>query len=275
MGRVIAMVSGKGGVGKTTVTANLGIALAKRNLKVCLVDADIAMANLSLLLSMHSSPITLHDVLLGEASIQDAIYDGPEGVKLVPSGLSLESYRRVDPERLKSVIDAIVNQFDFILLDSPPGIEKNVMGVMNAAEEVLLITIPTSASIADVLKAKITAQRLNTRVIGILINMLRNEKGEIKPDDVMKMLELPIFGLIPYDAEIRRSFMQDKVLPVMVRVPGSPAAVAFQKAAAKIAGIKVQLTTERKKQGLISKLLSIFKRKPKIDKNKELEGAVR
>ncbi|HZX34606.1 MAG TPA: P-loop NTPase, partial [archaeon] len=71
MGRIIALVSGKGGVGKTTITANLGIALAKRDLNVCLIDADIAMANLSLILNMQNSPITLHDVLLGEAGMQD------------------------------------------------------------------------------------------------------------------------------------------------------------------------------------------------------------
>src|SRR3989338_8722844 len=107
MGRSIAIVSGKGGVGKTSICANLGIALAQRGVSVCLVDADIAMANLSLLLGMQSSPITLHDVLLGEAGVQDAIYDGPKGVKFVPSGLSLENYRRVDSERLAKVVTSI------------------------------------------------------------------------------------------------------------------------------------------------------------------------
>src|SRR3989344_3148945 len=126
MSRVIALASGKGGVGKTTITANLGIALAQRGQRVLLIDADIAMANLSLILGMHSSPITLHDVLLGEASIQDAIYDGPAGIAFIPSGLSLESYRRVDSERLEQVVESIKDQFDFILLDAPAGIEKNV-----------------------------------------------------------------------------------------------------------------------------------------------------
>ena len=273
MGRVIALVSGKGGVGKTTIAAELGIALAKRNLKVCLIDADVAMANLSLLLNMQSSPLTLHDVLLGESAINDAIYDGPEGVKLIPSGLSLENYRRVDAERLQSVVESISGQFDFIILDCPAGIEKGVMAAIAAANEVLLITMPNSPSIADVLKAKITAQRLGTRVIGVVVNFIRGEKGEINQDDIMKLLELPVYGMIPYDPEVRKSFMQEKVAPLMVRKPTSPAAVAVQKTAAKIAGIPVSFAEPARKRGFLAnffnKLLGIFRKKKVTNHIKE------
>ncbi|MBI2598575.1 MAG: AAA family ATPase [Candidatus Diapherotrites archaeon] len=260
MGRVIAILSGKGGVGKTTITAELGIALAKRNQKVCVVDADVAMANLSLLLNMQGSPITLHDVLLGESSVQDAIYDGPMGLKLIPSGLSIENYRRVDPERLSSVIESISNQFDFILLDCPAGIEKSVMAAIAAADEVLLVTMPNSPSIADALKAKITAQRLNVKIIGVIVNFVRHEKGEIKFDDIQKILELPVFGLVPYDQEIRRSFMFEKISPLMVRNPGSPAALSIQKTAAKLAGLSVKID-EGEKRGILARIFGIFKKK--------------
>ena len=264
MGRVIAIVSGKGGVGKTTITAELGIALAKRNQKVCVIDADVAMANLSLLLNMQGSPITLHDVLLGESNVQDAIYDGPQGLKLIPSGLSLENFRRVDPERLAGIVESISNQFDFVLLDCPAGIEKGVLAAIASADEVLLVTMPTSPAIADVLKAKITAQRLNVKVIGVIVNFVRQEKGEIKFDDIQKLLELPIFGLVPYDPEIRRTFMYEKLAPLMIREPGSPAAVAIQKTAAKLAGLPVKID-EGKKQGFFSRLFGIFRRKKKSD----------
>ncbi|MFH1255725.1 MAG: cell division ATPase MinD [Candidatus Diapherotrites archaeon] len=264
MGRVIALVSGKGGVGKTVVTANVGIALAKRNLKVCLVDADIAMANLSLLLGLQSSPITLHDVLLGEAGVQDAIYDGPAGVKLIPSGLSLENYRRVDAERLESVIESIANQFDFILLDGPAGIERTAIAAISAADEVLLITAPDPPSVADVLKTKMVVQRLGVKPIGAVLNFVRGEKGEITNEDIIKMLELPIYGLIPYDQEVRRSFMQQKAAPVILRKPNSPASIALQKTAAKLVGLSVQLdAVKKKKAGFLSRLFGIFKGKKK------------
>lgn len=266
MGRVICVASGKGGVGKTFLTGNVGIALAQNGFSVCLIDADIAMANLSLLLGMQSSPITLHDVLLGEASINDAIYDGPKGVKFIPSGLSLENYRRVDSERLESIVDSIANQFDFILIDIPAGIEKNVLAAISAADEVLLIATPDPPSIADVLKTKIVSQRLNRKVIGIVLNLVRGEKGEISDNDVMKMLELPMYGIIPYDSEVRKTFLHEKGGPLLVRAPESPASVAVQKTASKIAGVEISITAEKKPNPIsafFAALFSIFSKKPK------------
>lgn len=263
MGKIITIASGKGGVGKTTLTANMGIALAQKNFKVLLVDADVAMANLSLLLGMQASPITLHDILVGESNVEDAIYEGPAGLQFIPSGLSLESYRRVDTERLESVVKEIAPKYDFVFLDAPPGIEKNVMAALGAADEVLLITMPTPPSIADVLKTKIVAQRLGSTPIAVVVNFSTGEKGEINKDDIMKMLELPVYGVIPYDPEVRRSFMQQNVQPVMLRKPTTPAAIEMRKIAARIAGIKVRDFVEKeKKQGFLSRLLSIFRKKP-------------
>ena len=266
MSRIITIASGKGGVGKTTITANLGIALTEANQRVLLVDADVAMANLSLLLGMQSSPITLHDVLLGESSVHDAIYEGPKGINFIPSGLSIESYRRVDAERLESVIRQVADNYDFVLLDAPAGIEKNVMAALSASDEVLLVTMPNIPSVADVLKTKIVAQRIGSKPIGIILNFLRGEKGEISDEDIMKMLELPIYGMIPYDPAVRKSFMQENVSPVIIRKPNSPASLAIKKAAAKLSGIKIDLTlSKKKKAGLLQRIFSIFRRKKKAN----------
>lgn len=265
MGRIITIVSGKGGVGKTSLTANLGVALAQSGLKVLLVDADVAMANLSLILGMQSSPITLHDVLLGESTISDAVYDGPGGVFFVPSGLSLEAYRRVDSERLESVVKSIADKYDFVLIDAPAGIEKNVMAAIAAGEETIIVTTPDSPSIADALKIKLVAQRLGVNPIGAIINFSRNEKGEIKSQDITSILELPIMGIIPEDQEVRRSFMQENVLPLLLRKPNSPASIAVKKIAEKLSGKTVETQQEEKKQGFFAKLFSGFKKKQKTE----------
>ncbi|MEK6821584.1 MAG: cell division ATPase MinD [archaeon] len=260
MGRSITIVSGKGGVGKTSITANLGIALAQRGVSVCLVDADIAMANLSLLLGMQSSPITLHDVLLGEAGVQDAIYDGPSGVKLIPSGLSLDNYRRVDADRLASVIKAIQHKFDFILLDGPAGIEKSVLASIAATEECLLVATPDSPSIADVLKTKIVAQRLGSKPLGVVLNMVHFDKGEISKDEVSRMMELPVYGTVPYDDEMRLSFQRDKASPVILRNPQAKSSVEIQRLAARLAGLPVQQEEPSKGGGFFSGFMRFFSR---------------
>jgi len=261
MARIIAIASGKGGTGKTTITANLGIALAKMGQKVLLIDADVAMANLSLLLGMQSSPITLHDVLLGEAQVHDAVYDGPLGVRFIPSGLSLDNYKRVDSERLSSIVSQLTDSYDFILLDVAAGIEKNVLSALSASQETILVTMPTSPAIADALKTKIVAQRLGSKVVGVIINFVMNETGEIAKNDIANMLELPIYGSVPYDPEVRKSFMQEKVSPVIVRKPDCPASVEVTKIASRVSGLKVSESATARKGGFLQALFSIFRKK--------------
>ncbi len=260
MARVIAIASGKGGTGKTTLTANLGICLSRLGKKVLLIDADVAMANLSLILGMQSSPITLHDVLLGEAQVHDAIYDGPEGLHFIPSGLSLDNYKRVDSERLISIVEQLEDSYDFILLDAAAGIEKNVLSALSSAQETLIVTMPTSPAIADALKTKIVAQRLRSKVIGVVVNFIMNEKGEISKQEISSILELPIYGAVPFDGEVRKTFMQQKVYPVSIRKPDSEAAKEFQKIASRLTGLKV-VENKEKKLGFLQRILSKFKRK--------------
>ncbi len=260
MARSIAIASGKGGVGKTTITANLGIALAMSNAKVLLIDADVAMANLSLIFKLQNSPITLHEVLMGEANIEDAIYSGPQNVEIIPSGLSLESYRRVDPERLKHAVSTLESRYDYILLDVPAGIERSTLAALASAKQTLIITTPDSPSVADALKTKIVAQRLLSKPFGFIVNMVHGEKGELKKNEVSAILELPCYGIIPFDKEVRKTFIGKGNQPIILRKPDSPAAKAITLAANKIGGKKVE-PEDIGKGSIFSRILSIFKRK--------------
>jgi len=260
MGRSIAIASGKGGVGKTTLTANLGIALASLGLKTLIVDADIAMANLSLIFKLHNSPITLHEILMGEANIEDAIYAGPKGVEIVPCGLSLEGYRHADPTRLKQAIELIAPRYDFILLDTPAGIERCALASFNAAQQTLIITAPDAHSVAAALKAKGAAQRLMSKPFGFVMNMVREEKGELGREQISTMLELPYYGMIPFDPEVRRSFVEN-IDPVIIRKPQSPAARAINDIAYKLSGKRLEEISPEKKPSFFSKIFEKFLRK--------------
>lgn len=261
MGEVITIASGKGGVGKTTLTANLGIALSELGFKVLLIDADIAMSNLSLLIGLENPPLTLHDVLLGAASSHDVIYEGPKNVSVIPSGLSISNYQRVDVERLISVVKNLINEFDYILIDAPAGIDKNVVSALSASTQVLLITEPTSPSVADVFKVKIVCERLNQRVMGVVVNKVSNTKGEISEKEIMKMLELPSYGEILYSKDIRESFLLKKIKPILVHNPSSPSANYFRYIARRISGREVEIKKEGEKKGFFAFLKRLFSKK--------------
>jgi len=261
MVRVITFASGKGGVGKTTIVANLGIALSRQGQRVLLVDADVAMANLSLILGMESSPITLNDVLKGEAKVEDVIYNGPGGTHIIPSSLELQNFKNLDLSQLPNIVKKLTTRYDFILLDCPAGIGEDTLITMSASTEVFLVVNPYSLSIADALKAKMTAQRINAKPVGILVNMAGYYKGEIEEKDIIRMMELPTYGTIPFDEEVRKAFFYKKIEPIIIKNPECPASIAFNQVAARILGKEIQNTPIITKKGFLDWLKNLFKKR--------------
>ncbi|MCD6523220.1 MAG: cell division ATPase MinD [Candidatus Diapherotrites archaeon] len=262
MARIIAIASGKGGVGKTSLTANLGIALAKLGKKVVMIDTDLQMANLGLMLGMEGRPITLQDVLLGEASIHDATYDVQEGAKFIPSGLSIEKFRRVDEEKLAEVIKEVAESADIVLLDAPAGIGADVMATLHAADEVLVVTMAEAVSVADALKLILIAERrIGLDVIGVVVEMHKGMKQEMPKKEIQKTLQKKVIGVVPEDPRLRECSLEG--VPVVVKYPRSPSAIAITKIAAWLIGVKPPEIEEEKKPGIIEMILSFFKGKPK------------
>jgi septum site-determining protein MinD len=236
--RTIAIASGKGGVGKTTVCANIAIAMAQLGKKVTLLDADLAMANLGITLGMEDTPTTLHEVLSGDANVEDAIYEGPAGLKFIPSGLSLDTFLRIDIEKLKPVVEKLLETSDILLIDAPGGLGKNVLGAMISAAELLIVTMPDPSALADALKTKLVGNRLNMEILGVVLNMVRSDKAEVTPEEVSVLLDAPILQSIPYDNNVKRGSVEGK--PVIVRNPDSPAAKAFRKVGAMLVGEEIK-----------------------------------
>ncbi len=256
MARVICVASGKGGTGKTTISANLGVALAKMGRETIVMDADITLANLELILGMEGLPVTLQNVLAGEADISEAIYEGPGGVKIIPAGISLEGLRKANPDKLEDVLTTLLDMADFIILDAPAGLEKSAIVALAASDEFLLVVNPEIASITDALKTKYIAERLGAKMLGIVVNRVTKLSVEIAKKEIEAILEGKVLAVVPEDSEVRKAAAFGQ--PVVIRNPKCPASRAMLELAGKIAGVEVKV--EEKGKGF-RRLLSIFRRR--------------
>jgi septum site-determining protein MinD len=265
--RIITIASGKGGVGKTTITANLGVALANYGEDVTLLDADVAMANLELIVGMEGRPVTLNNVLSGDADIQEAIYEGPGGMKIIPAGLSLYALRKVKIHRLKKVVESLLSQTDIILIDAPAGLEKDALAAIDVAQELIIVTTPEVPSISDALKTRMVASELGVNILGVVINREQNENTFLSSKEIETILKAPVIAKIPEDPEIRRSSAFSK--PFVLKKRKSPTYNSIMQLAADIVG-KNYIPIATDKKGLISQLIEgIMGKKEKIAINEE------
>ncbi|MHC1629566.1 MAG: cell division ATPase MinD [Methanoculleaceae archaeon] len=259
MGTVYSIASGKGGTGKTTVVANLGSLLAASGRKTCIIDAELGMANLGLILGLEEIPVTLHEVLAGQNDIHEAIYEGPNGVHVVPSGLSLQGFERADIERLKDVIEELREEYEFLIIDSPAGISRDGVIPLASADEVILVVTPDIASIINAIKTKSLTEMVGGRVSGSIVNRFSSATDTINRDHLEKVMDLPIIAILPEDASVRRSSAER--IPVSIRYPSSPVSKAFTRLSAEIAGIEYEEEPDisrTQKGGLIDRLARRF-----------------
>ncbi len=250
--KVYTIASGKGGTGKTTATVNIGTALALLGKKTVIIDADIGMANIGLVLGLERSPITLHEVLAGKASIEQAIYEGPAGLKVVPSGISLQGFQESDPERLQEVMVKLLEGVDFMIIDAPAGISRDGIIPLAVADEVILVVNPEIASMADALKTKILTETVGGRVGGAILNRAGVDQTELKKQKVKELLGVEVIDVIPEDGNVRRSAAFK--LPVVIRSPESSAALAYKRIAAKLTGQTVVEVADSTREGFVGRL---------------------
>lgn len=243
MGRLISIASGKGGTGKTTTTANLSIALGKMGYKVCAVDADLTMANLSLVMGIDDADTTIHDVLAGRTDIENAIYSTAyENVHLIPAAIDWEHVIRADPRKLPEIIKSLKNSFDFVIIDCPAGLQMDAMNAMMSGEEVLLVTNPEIPCLTDTLKVGIVLKKAGLAVLGFVLNRYGRGDNDIPPEAAEEVMELPLLAVIPEDPAVREATLEG--VPVVEYRPDSKGAQAFMELAeriVKIAGLKARV----------------------------------
>lgn len=239
----IVFASGKGGVGKSTIALNTGVLLAQAGKKVVVVDADVQMANLGLMIGIDKTPIALNNVLRDENTITEAVYEGPGGLKYVPSSIAAEQ-ENLNFAILKPAIYKLEELYEYVLIDSPPGLGEDAFAAMTAAKEMVLIITPEPASLADALKVQITAEKNNVKIRGFILNMVLGEKSELKLRELETILNLKNLGVLPEDIEVRKASSAQK--PVVTASPGSLFSNALRKVASEIAGQQLFTATERK-----------------------------
>jgi septum site-determining protein MinD len=237
MARIIAVVSGKGGVGKTTLVSNLGAALAKKGKDVIILDGNVTTPNLSLHLGIPFYPVTLHDVLKKKASIDSAIYQHPTGIKIVPASLSANSARGVNIEKLNSVLLNLLGRSDIIIVDAAAGLGKEALTAMKVADELIIITNPELPAVTDALRAIKIAKDSGTKILGVVVNRVKGVKHELSLSEIKAMLGVPILAVVPEDRAVPKSIA--KKVPVVHHKPTSRAARAFKRLASRILGESV------------------------------------
>jgi septum site-determining protein MinD len=244
MTRIIGVVSGKGGVGKTTLVANLGATLASYHKKrVIIVDCNVTTSHLGLYLGMYYHPVSLNQVLRGEASLDDAIYDySIPGLKIIPASLSLDELKGVDIAELKYKIKDLFGKADIVFLDSAPGLGKEGMATLRASDELLFT--PFVPHVIDVIKTYQIAKEVGAKPLGIVLNMSGEGRHELSPQDIEKLVELPVISIIPRDKHILRS-LATKV-PVIDLSPNSPASREIRKLAYTLLGEEYKSASPRR-----------------------------
>lgn len=257
--RVIGIVSGKGGVGKTTVVSNLGVALAKHfNKKVVIIDANITTSHLGLFLGIYYSPITLNKLLKTnkkKIKLKEVLNEHIPNLIVVTSSLSVKDLKGVNLLKLKNLIEKIkkVIKPDFILIDSAPGLGKEALATLKASDEILFVSNPFIPAAMDIIRVNEVANQLKTNSIGIVLNMVRNEAYELTPEEIEKFVELPVIGLIPMDKNILKALALKA--PVVDKFPDSKASKAFIKLAGRLCGEEIEF-----KESIFDKIKSWFTR---------------
>lgn len=255
LGQVLVVTSGKGGVGKTTTTANLGAGLAALGHRVLLIDADIGLRNLDVVMGLENRIVyDLVQVIEGtvparKAMIRDKAFDN---LHLIPAAQTRDK-TAINGEQMRDLCKMLKLEFDFILIDSPAGIEQGFRNALAPASKAVVITTPEVSAIrdADRVIGLVEAEGLPTP--GLILNRVRHQmvrNGDMMAtDDILSLLSVSLLGLVPEDERIIVS--TNRGVPA-IHDPKSPAGEAFRRIAARLNGQEVPLMDLEARDGMFS-----------------------
>ena len=242
--RVIAVTSGKGGVGKSNIVVNLGLALAKMGQKVLLIDADLGLANLDILLGL-SPRFTIHDLLSLRRSLSEVMVEGPEGIKILPASSGIPEMADLDKHQkifLLTELDDYSENIDVVLIDTGAGISRNVLFFNVAAQERIVVANNEPTSITDAYALiKVLASQYGENHYKLLVNgPAKLRDGEMVYRTMLRVTErflgrgisLEYLGVIPHDEAIPRAVLKQQ--PVLTLFPQAKVSRSFHSLAKRL-----------------------------------------
>jgi len=256
MSKIISIVGGKGGVGKSTSAINLGAALNSLGRSSIVIDGNLTTPNIGIYLGIPVVPVNLHHVLAKKNHISEAMYLHPSGMQIIPGDISTEQLKNVDPLKLNKAMLDLEGLADYILIDAAAGLGREALAAIKASDKVLIITNPEMPAVTDALKTIQIVQDMKKQVLGIVLTRTRDDGWDMSTNEVEKMLEYPILGVVPEDNNVRKAMVLKN--PVMFSYPNSEASKGYKKLASKISGVKYKEEV-KEEESFWDKLKSVFR----------------
>ncbi|MFH5182237.1 septum site-determining protein MinD [Paenibacillus sp. TAB 01] len=257
MGEAIVITSGKGGVGKTTTSANIGTALALQGKKVCMVDTDIGLRNLDVVMGLENRIIyDLIDVAEGRCRLAQALVKDKrfDELYMLPAAQTKDKHA-ISPESVKDIVLELKKDFEFVIIDCPAGIEQGFKNAVAGADKAIVVTTPENAAVRDA--DRIIGLLENERIESpkLVINRIRAnmvKKGEMLDiDEICSVLAIDLLGIVPDDEYVIKAANMGE--PTVMN-PSSRAAIAYRNIARRMLGDTVPLMPMEEKPGVMRKL---------------------
>lgn len=265
--RVIAVASGKGGVGKTNFSVNLAIALKQLGNEVVVFDADLGMANVDVIIGMVPK-LNLFDVIFNDKDIEDIIINGPSGIKVVPGGSGVESLSNLNDLQREELSDEFgkLKDTDILIVDTGAGMSKNVLGFMAVSDQVIIVTTPEPTAITDAYSLiKVAMKYIPKNRIDIVINKAESGKEASiayqRLSSVVKSFlnkDVNYLGCVFDDERVKRAVMEQ--VPFKISYPSCKASKCIDEIASKITGLPMPAKKNGTMKGFLNRVTYLFGR---------------